>query len=279
MKWERAEKMFAHSGLSLTEGQFHQFSTYQEILVETNRRMNLTTITEDAEVWRKHFLDSCLPFQYVEIPKGAAVIDVGTGAGFPGIPMRILRPDLRLTMLDSLQKRVHFLESVCQALQIPVHCVHARAEFGGKQPDLREQFDVACARAVAAMPLLCEYCLPFVKVGGMFLALKGPNETVEDAMEHVKLLGGELEETFLYSLEQNEARRLFVIRKVRETPKQYPRSPKQLQNRKRCVGIKSFSDAKWMKKRAAGKIKSFLIQQFFKNVGEVWASSPHLRSK
>ena len=111
MKWERAEKMFAHSGLSLTEGQFHQFSTYQEILVETNRRMNLTTITEDAEVWRKHFLDSCLPFQYVEIPKGAAVIDVGTGAGFPGIPMRILRPDLRLTMLDSLQKRVHFLES------------------------------------------------------------------------------------------------------------------------------------------------------------------------
>ena len=120
MKWERAEKMFAHSGLSLTEGQFHQFSTYQEILVETNRRMNLTTITEDAEVWRKHFLDSCLPFQYVEIPKGAAVIDVGTGAGFPGIPMRILRPDLRLTMLDSLQKRVHFLESVCQALQIPV---------------------------------------------------------------------------------------------------------------------------------------------------------------
>lgn len=232
MKWERAEKMFAHSGLSLTEGQFHQFSTYQEILVETNRRMNLTTITEDAEVWRKHFLDSCLPFQYVEIPKGAAVIDVGTGAGFPGIPMRILRPDLRLTMLDSLQKRVHFLESVCQALQIPVHCVHARAEFGGKQPDLREQFDVACARAVAAMPLLCEYCLPFVKVGGMFLALKGPNETVEDAMEHMKRLGGELEETFLYSLEQNEARRLFVIRKVRETPKQYPCSPKQLQNRK-----------------------------------------------
>ena len=128
MKWERAEKMFAHSGLSLTEGQFHQFSTYQEILVETNRRMNLTTITEDAEVWRKHFLDSCLPFQYVEIPKGAAMIDVGTGAGFPGIPMRILRPDLRLTMLDSLQKRVHFLESVCQALQIPVHCVHARAD-------------------------------------------------------------------------------------------------------------------------------------------------------
>ena len=93
MKWERAEKMFAHSGLSLTEGQFHQFSTYQEILVETNRRMNLTTITEDAEVWRKHFLDSCLPFQYVEIPKGAAVIDVGTGAGFPGIPMRIAADD------------------------------------------------------------------------------------------------------------------------------------------------------------------------------------------
>ena len=113
MKWERAEKMFAHSGLSLTEGQFHQFSTYQEILVETNRRMNLTTITEDAEVWRKHFLDSCLPFQYVEIPKGAAVIDVGTGAGFPGIPMRILRPDLRLTMLDSLQKRVDFLRDCC----------------------------------------------------------------------------------------------------------------------------------------------------------------------
>lgn len=232
MKWERAENLFAHSGLSLTEEQFRKFSTYQEILVETNRRMNLTTITEDAEVWRKHFLDSCLPFQYVEIPVGAAIIDVGTGAGFPGIPMRILRSDFRLTLLDSLQKRVHFLESVCQALQMPVHCIHARAEFAGKQPELREQFDVACARAVAAMPLLCEYCLPFVKVGGLFLALKGPNETAENAMETISLLGGVLEETYLYSLNQHEARRLFVIRKVKETPKKYPRSPKQLQNRR-----------------------------------------------
>ena len=115
MKWERAEKLFMHSGLSLTEEQFRKFSTYQEILVETNRRMNLTTITEDAEVWRKHFLDSCLPFQYVEIPVGAAVIDVGTGAGFPGIPMRILRPDLRLTLLDSLQKRVQLCKCQCIA--------------------------------------------------------------------------------------------------------------------------------------------------------------------
>ena len=226
MKWERAEKMFAHSGLSLTEGQFHQFSTYQEILVETNRRMNLTTITEDAEVWRKHFLDSCLPFQYVEIPKGAAVIDVGTGAGFPGIPMRILRPDLRLTMLDSLQKRVHFLESVCQALQIPVHCVHARAEFGGKQPDLREQFDVACARAVAAMPLLCEYCLPFVKVGGKFVSYKSVSvdEEIAQSKKAVYVLGGEIGKVEKFHLPGSDMERaLVVVEKKRSTPKKYPR--------------------------------------------------------
>jgi len=232
MTYETAKALFSGAGLTLSESHFAQFQCYLTELVEVNRHMNLTAITEPGEVWEKHFLDSAILLQKVTLPLGASCIDVGTGAGFPGMVLAILRPDLQITLLDSLQKRVHFLESVCQALQIPVHCVHARAEFGGKQPDLREQFDVACARAVAAMPLLCEYCLPFVKVGGMFLALKGPNETVEDAMEHVKRLGGELEETFLYSLEQNEARRLFVIRKVRETPKQYPRSPKQLQNRK-----------------------------------------------
>jgi 16S rRNA (guanine527-N7)-methyltransferase len=231
MKWERAEQLFAQNGLSLTETQFQKFSTYQEILVETNRRMNLTTITEDAEVWRKHFLDSCLPFRFVEVPTGAAIIDVGTGAGFPGLPMRILRQDLRLTLLDSLQKRVHFLEAVCQALQMPTKCIHARAEFAGKQPEFREQYDVACARAVAALPTRCEYCLPFVKVGGLFLALKGPNETVEDAENIIATLGGVLEKTYSYALGREEARQLFVIRKERPTPKQYPRSPKQLQNK------------------------------------------------
>ena len=148
--------------VELSDKQIEQLDKYYEILVEWNSFMNLTGITEYEEVMLKHYLDSLV--LRLPIDDGNShikLIDVGTGAGFPGIPMRILRPDLRLTMLDSLQKRVHFLESVCQALQIPVHCVHARAEFGGKQPDLREQFDVACARAVAAMPLLCEYCLPF----------------------------------------------------------------------------------------------------------------------
>lgn len=229
MRYETAEKLFADGGLSLDEGQFRQFSTYQEILVETNRCMNLTTITEDAEVWKKHFLDSCLLFPYVEIPPGASVIDVGTGAGFPGIPMRILRQDLQLTLLDTLQKRVRFLEMVCDALKIPVKCVHARAEMAGKQPAFREQYDVACARAVAALPVLCEYCLPFVKVGGVFLALKGPNEDLELASAQITALGGVIEATHLYALDQNDARRLVVVRKAKPTPNTYPRSTKQIQ--------------------------------------------------
>ena len=220
-------------GVTLTEKQIEQFEKYYELLVEWNKVMNLTGITEFDEVMQKHFVDSVAAAEYVEMEKINSLIDVGTGAGFPGIPLKIVYPHLQVTLLDSLNKRIKFLDEVVDNLGlIGIETVHGRAEDAAKKAEYREQFDLSVSRAVANLASLTEYCLPFVKVGGMFLALKGPNETVEDAMEHVKLLGGELEETFLYSLEQNEARRLFVIRKVRETPKQYPRSPKQLQNRK-----------------------------------------------
>lgn len=229
MTYETAAALFANNGLSLSQSQHAAFSTYQCQLVGTNQYMNLTAITEDTAVWKKHFLDSCLPFQWITLPEGASVIDVGTGAGFPGIPMRIFRSDLQVTLLDSLKKRVHFLETVCDALQMPMQCVHDRAELAGKKAAFREQYDVACARAVAALPILCEYCLPFVKVGGIFFALKGPNEIAAAAAEQIAMLGGAIKTVHPYELDQEDARQLIVIQKISATPKQYPRTAKQLQ--------------------------------------------------
>lgn len=225
---QRASELFMAGGLSLTYGQYTAFTQYQEKLIFANRHMNLTSITEDEEVWRKHFLDSCLPLRYVTIPQGASLIDVGTGAGFPGLPLRIMREDLHLTLLDSLRKRVHFLESVCQEMKLPANCIHERAEMAGKQVAYREQYDVACARAVAALPVLCEYCLPFVRVGGMFLALKGPSESAEDARERIAELGGVVAGEYVYEL-GGEGRKLIVVIKEKPTPAKYPRSTKKIQ--------------------------------------------------
>lgn len=231
ISFSTASQRFVENGLALSEAQYEAFSTYESFLVDYNQKVNLTAITQPEEIWMKHFVDSVFPLRLVMLPEHATLIDVGTGAGFPSVPMGIYRPDLQLTLLDSLQKRIVFLEQLAEKTGLQhCTCIHGRAEEMGQHPAHREQYDVATARAVAAMPVLCEYCLPFVKVGGVFLALKGPNEDVKDALYAVKALGAEVEDVHTYSI-GGEARKLFVLRKISQTPTNYPRKSNRIQQK------------------------------------------------
>ena len=200
-----------------------RFEMYYRLLTETNKVMNLTAITEEDEVARLHFLDCAALLAAPEPPRGA-VVDVGSGAGFPGLPLKILRPDLDLTLLDSQKKRVGFLADTCAALGFDgVECLHARAEESTK---LRERFDCALSRAVARLNLLCELCLPLVRVGGVFLAMKGPEpqEEIDEAARAVSVLGGQLGKTFWYDIPGTDVRHSIVtVRKIAPTPEKYPR--------------------------------------------------------
>ncbi|MGN0632060.1 MAG: 16S rRNA (guanine(527)-N(7))-methyltransferase RsmG [Ruminococcus sp.] len=223
------QKMFVENGLDLSEKQYINFENYSRFLVEYNEKINLTAITDPAEIWVKHFLDSVYPLKLADIPENATLIDVGTGAGFPSVPMAIYRNDLNITMLDSLRKRIDFLGQLAVITGLSTwNCIHGRAEDIGKNFDFREKYDVATARAVAALPVLCEYCMPFVKVGGIFIALKGPNESSSDAGTAVSELGGIIEKEICYDLCGDE-RKLIVIRKVSQTPTKYPRKSKRIQ--------------------------------------------------
>lgn len=218
-------------GVALPPETAEKYDIYATLLVEWNQKMNLTAITDPEGMLIKHFLDSLTAASC--LPDGAcSLIDVGTGAGFPGVPLAICRPDIRLTLLDSLQKRLTFLDTLCRELGVPVTLIHARAEEGGRRPELREQFDVATARAVAALPVLSEYCLPFVKKGGRFIALKGPDadQEREAASRAISLLGGKITDDRLLHLPVDPAytgekaeRRLLLIDKIAPTPRQYPR--------------------------------------------------------
>lgn len=217
-------------GFALTEEQLSLFDTYAQLLVEWNEKINLTAIVEPEEICIKHFLDSILLFHAAEVEQGASMIDVGTGAGFPSVPCKILRPDLKLTLLDSLNKRIHFLEILSQQLGQENLCVHSRAEDGGKNPAYREQYDVATARAVARLRELSEYCLPFVKTGGRFIALKGYEieEELDEAKKAIKLLGGQIEEVKKYHLPGDHKRAIVIIKKISQTPTKYPRIPAKI---------------------------------------------------
>ena len=179
-------------GVDLDKTALSRFDKYAQILVETNKVMNLTAITEPDEIVIKHFADCLSVFKYVDIPQNAKVIDVGTGAGFPGIALLIARPDIELTLLDSLNKRIVFLENVLEELGLTAETVHLRAEQGGQDKKYREKYDFAFARAVAGLPVLCEYCLPFVKVGGEFVAMKASSaeNEIEQSENAVFVLGG-----------------------------------------------------------------------------------------
>ena len=210
-------------GLPCDAEALRRFRVYYDLLEERNRVMNLTAISGEDESATRHFLDSVSPLLRFSLA-GKTAVDVGSGAGFPGLPLRILVPDLRLTLLDAQQKRVGFLSEVCDALGFDdVRCIHARAEECAQQ---RERFDYALARAVARLNMLCELCLPYVKVGGAFLALKGPavTEELDEAARAISLLGAEVEEVFDYAVPGEELRHnIVVLRKTAPTPKLYPR--------------------------------------------------------
>ena len=219
----------AEYGFELTPQQLEQFDLYAKLLVEWNEKMNLTAITQPRDIVIKHFLDSILALKAVELPQGASLVDVGSGAGFPSVPMLILRPDLKLTLLDSLNKRLIFLEALLQELGLEATRLHARAEDAGKGAQ-RQKFDCATARAVAQLNKLCEYCLPLVKEGGTFLALKGADAQAEAdaAAKAIKLLGGSLQEAKAYTLPDGDKRALLVIKKISQTPPKYPRPSAQI---------------------------------------------------
>jgi 16S rRNA (guanine(527)-N(7))-methyltransferase RsmG len=220
---ERFKALFSEYGLSVDDGRYGKFLLYAELLEDWNTRMNLTRITDPEGITVKHFLDSVLPLKYARIPQAAAVVDVGAGAGFPGYPMKILRPDISITSIDSRAKRVEFLRYVSERICVNAVCLHSRAEDAGRNLSLRENFDAAVARAVSALPLLCEYCLPLVRVGGVFLAMKGPNEEPAEAETMVSALGGEIAAVSDYALPNGDRRSLLSIVKVKPTPEKYPR--------------------------------------------------------
>lgn len=212
--------------ITLTENQYEQFQKYFELLVEWNEKMNLTAITDESGVALKHFADSISLLNFVDIPQNSSLADVGTGAGFPGVVLKIARPDIKLTLIDSLNKRLVFLGEVCAQLGIDAELIHSRAEDGARDEKLRESFDFAVSRAVARMNVLSEYCLPYVKVGGAFCAMKGAqaNEEFKESLNAINTLGGKLENKYFFELPENGGERaIAVVRKVKNTPQKYPR--------------------------------------------------------
>ena len=231
LPYNEAKKLFEEFNLRFDEEMYRKFDVYSELLVNWNEKINLTAITDASGITEKHFLDSLAAFKNDIIPQNSTVIDVGTGAGFPGIPMKIYRDDLKVTLLDSLNKRINFLLEVSNSLELDLKCIHSRAEDGAKKPELREQFDIATARAVAPLPILCEYCLPYVKIGGKFIALKGPNEDAKASFTAYRTLGAEIEDVAEYQLPCGDKRQIIIYSKVKETPKKYPRNPAQIEKK------------------------------------------------
>ena len=213
--------------IELTDKQLTQFYNYMNLLIEWNRKINLTTIIEPEEIILKHFVDSIIISKYIE--NDLKVIDVGTGAGFPGIPLKIIRGDLDIVLLDSLNKRINFLNEVIKVLQLKnVYSIHARVEEFAKNKKYRESFDIVTSRAVANMSTLSEYMLPLTKVGGKMLAMKGPDfkDEITKSKKALDILGGEIEKIDEYQLPKTDIRRsVIVIRKIKSTPQKFPRKP------------------------------------------------------
>ena len=215
----------------LNQKQIEDFLTYKDILVQWNKVMNLTGITETKEVVIKHFADSVTALEIADF-KNKTVIDVGTGAGFPGLPLKIAEPSINLTLLDSLTKRLNFLEEVCNKIDTKANFVHGRAEDLGKDLNFREKYDIALSRAVAPLNILAEFDLPFVKVGGLMIALKGPSayEEIENAKSAITELGGEISLVKEVNLPDTDLKHnIVVIKKIKNTPEKYPRRAKKIE--------------------------------------------------
>jgi 16S rRNA (guanine527-N7)-methyltransferase len=214
-------------GIILNEKQICDIELFEQELFEWNKVMNLTSIKDPKDIVTKHFIDSFTVLKYVQIPPESKVIDVGTGAGFPGIPIKIVRNDIDITYLDSTNKKLNFIINVMNKLEYSKwDAVHNRAEEAGSSEVLREKFDFVTARAVAELKILTEYCLPLVKVGGAFIAMKGEDKgsEVAEAKNAIRLLGGEIENIFNFTLPYTDfARSLIIIRKKSKTPAKFPR--------------------------------------------------------
>ena len=221
-----AEKL----GLSIDDGKIMQFQKLAELLVEQNKTMNLTAITDPDGIAVKHFADSISVLTATEFAENARVLDVGTGAGFPGIPLLIMRPDLDLTMLDSTAKKLKYVANTVEELGLSANVLHTRAEEAGQSKEYRETFDIVCSRAVAALNVLCEYCLPFVKVGGYFFAMKAAKaqEEIDGAKAAIKLLGGKIVEEKSFRLSDGGERNIIIIKKISHVPPKYPRVSAQI---------------------------------------------------
>lgn len=220
------ERTLAAHGVTLDREALMRLDLYAERLIETNRRFNLTAVTDPDEVTVKHFADSLVLLGKTELPAGASLLDVGTGAGFPGLALKLARPDLQVAFLDGTRKKLGFISSVLEETGLAGETLHLRAEEAGKQPKYREKFDFVTARAVADMAVLVEYCLPFVRAGGLFLAMKSAaaEEEVQSAAGAVRLLGGKTEQNLLFDLVENTPRRIVFVRKISQTPPKYPRA-------------------------------------------------------
>lgn len=224
---EILEKGCEELGITLNDTQKNQFIQFYEYLVEKNKVMNLTGITEFQEVLVKHFLDSLACVKAVDMSKVNRIMDIGTGAGFPGVPLKIAFPHLEVCLLDSLKKRVNFLEETFQLLKLEnITAIHGRAEEFAKNKAYRETYDLCVSRAVSNLATLSEYCLPYVKTGGFFISYKSGTvqEEVEQAQKAVKILGGRIQDVVYFQLPDSEIQRsLVVIEKVKATPGRYPR--------------------------------------------------------
>ncbi len=213
--------------IELSKKQIEQFYTYMNLLLEWNEKINLTAITEPEEVILKHFVDSLTISAYIK--KGSKLVDMGTGAGFPGIPLKILRDDIEITLVDSLNKRINFLNEVIKELELrEISTVHARAEEFGQNKKYREKFDIATSRAVANLSTLSEYLVPLVKLEGKIICMKGSEvkEEVENAKNAIKILGGKMEKEESFNLPNSDMKRnLVIIKKIKNTPAKYPRKP------------------------------------------------------
>ena len=222
---DQFKKGLSDLNINLTEKQIEQFLKYYEILVETNKVMNLTAITEFDEVIEKHFLDSLSLVRVFDLNRNVKILDLGTGAGFPGIPLKITFPEIDIVLADSLNKRVKFLNEVVETLQLKqVETVHGRAEELAKNKKYREQFDLCTSRAVANLSSLSEYCIPFVKEGGRFISYKSGEieEEVDQAKRAIHVLGGKLDQVYKFDLHEQK-RSFVIIEKVKKTPAVYPR--------------------------------------------------------
>ncbi|MEH7096461.1 16S rRNA (guanine(527)-N(7))-methyltransferase RsmG [Neobacillus vireti] len=229
MNIEQFTANLQEKGITLSEKQLDQFETYFTTLVEWNEKMNLTAITEKTDVYLKHFYDSITASFYFDFTKPFHLCDVGAGAGFPSIPLKIVYPHIEVTIVDSLNKRISFLNHLANVLHLEnIHFVHDRAETFGVNPAYRESFDVVTARAVARLSVLSEFCIPLAKVGGHFLAMKAlhAKEELDAGQKAITTLGGKVEKVHTFTLPMEDSERtILIIKKEKQTPKKYPRKP------------------------------------------------------